>query len=405
MTLSRNIIAGSGKAIQFAVWGAVGGAIGSLVSEPIAALMKQSGSFELSVVKVGLWFGVIGACIAVTLLIASSQYLKRGLQIGQAQKNGVLFGFVSGAISGAISQYTYRSLGPTEFLRVICWGIAGALLGFGLSFRLPNLGKLRGAGGGLAGGLLGGGLFVVLVVVSGLSNPVGRLVGCAAIGFCIGLMIVLIEVAFREVWLEVRYSSREIRTISLGAEPVSVGGNPNACTVYVPNAPPVALRFQLNQGQILCEDISANTTHCIHPGDRQMVGNVAIVVCAAGSAQQSLRSSTNVYPRNSPGGISSQAPSQLSLRIKRQVIPLTDGTCLKAREIPGLEPQGADDVVAEVSHNPKDPSILGLKNTSHRAWVATLPGGERKQIESGRSIKLAAGTRINFGSTEGEIQI
>jgi hypothetical protein len=156
MTLAKNITAGFDKALRFAIWGAIGGAIGDLVTEPFLGVNRSSNSITDVMIHVGLWFGLIGAAIAVSLLIASAQYLKRGLQIQQAFRDGVLLGFVAGAIAGAIAQYTYTSVGPTEFLRVICWGIAGGLLGLGLSFRIPNLGRSRGLGGGFVGGLLGG---------------------------------------------------------------------------------------------------------------------------------------------------------------------------------------------------------------------------------------------------------
>jgi hypothetical protein len=271
-----------------------------------------------------------------------------------------------------------------------------------LSFRIPNLGQIRGMGGGLAGGILGGGLFVLLAVVSGSSETAARLLGSAAIGFCIGLMIAIIETAFREVWLEIRYNPKESRTVSLGSEPVSIGGDPNICTVYARNAPPVALRYQLTQGQILCEDIPAGTTHTVRPGDQQMVGAIAIVVCAAAASPQLVSSSPDLASQY-PSQTVLQSQNQFSLRLNRRVIALTDGTRLSPQEIPGLEPQNADNIVAEVSHNPKDPTILGLKNCSCRSWIATLPSGEQKQIDPGRNIKLAAATKINFGSVAGEI--
>lgn len=399
--MQKNIIAGLGKAIQFAIWGAVGGAIGSLLSEPISAMTEQSGfgSLTESVIWVGIWFGIIGAAIAVTLLIASSQYLKRGLQVKQALKGGIWVGFLAGAIAGGIAQYTYRSVGPTEFLRVICWGIAGGLLGLGLSFRIPNLGQIRGMGGGFAGGLLGGVLFILLAVLSGGSETTARLSGTAAIGFCIGLAIAIIEAAFREAWLEIRYNPRESRTVSLGAQPVTIGSDANLCTVYVRNAPPVALRYQLTQGQIICEDVPSGTTRSLQPGEQQVVGTVTIVVCGTASPQFASN-----YPTPSVESTVSAPQSQFFLQIKRRAIPLTDGTHLTANEIPGLESQRADGVVAEVSHNPQDPTVLGLKNCSYRHWMATLASGEQRQIDSGRSIKLAVGTKINFGSVEGEIK-
>jgi hypothetical protein len=77
---------------------------------------------------------------------------------------------------------------------------------------------------------------------------------------------------------------------------------------------------------------------------------------------------------------------------------------LQAGEIPGLVAQSANGIVAEVNANPKDPSILGLQNCSNQFWIATLPIGQQKQIYPGRSIKLAVGTKINFGSVEGEVR-
>jgi len=409
--LNNNIsdmIAGAGKAKQFALWGAGGGAIGALISEVFYSIILDENSNSLTdiIIRIGIWFGMIGASIAVALLSASSQYLKRGIQLGKAIQDGMGVGFLAGAIAGAIAQYLYSSIGamsPNEFLRILCWGIAGGLLGLGLSFRIPNLGKLRGMGGGLAGGILGGSLFVLLAVVSQSSQTTARLFGTAAIGFCIGLMIAIIETVFREAWLEIRYNPRESRTVSLGSQPVSIGSNPNICTVYAYNAPPIALRYQLIEGQILCEDIPAGTTHQAHPGSQQMIGGMSIVVCAAGTSPQFFNK-----PKNTSSPLLEktvlQSPGQFSLHLKRQVIPLTNGTQFSPKEILGLEPQGINGIVAEVSYNPKDPTVLGLKNCSHSTWLATLPNGEQKQIDPGRSIKLAVRTKIKFGVVEGEIR-
>jgi hypothetical protein len=93
----------------------------------------------------------------------------------------------------------------------------------------------------------------------------------------------------------------------------------------------------------------------------------------------------------------------LSLYFKRQVFPLQVGTQLRSQEIPGLESQTSG-VVAEVTRHPQEPTTLGLKNTSHQAWSATLATGEQKRIDPGRTIKLTPGTRIHFGAVEGEIR-
>ena len=47
------------------------------------------------------------------------------------------------------------------------------------------------------------------------------------------------------------------------------------------------------------------------------------------------------------------------------------------RELPGLEAPAGDGVGAEVVSNPQDPSVLGLKNVSQRAWAVV---GEAQRI-------------------------
>lgn len=87
-----------------------------------------------------------------------------------------------------------------------------------------------------------------------------------------------------------------------------------------------------------------------------------------------------------------------------RTIYLTVGMKLTETDIPGLKSNSFDGAVVEVNCNPNDPTTLGLKNLSHQSWAALTASGERRQIDSGRSIKLAVGTRINFGSVTGEIR-
>jgi len=408
--MSGNIIASFEKALRFAIWGAVGGAVGSLISEPIHSLAKNYDftSLSASLLEVGFWFGVIGACIAVGLLMAISQYLKRGFQISQALQGGIWVGLLAGAAGGVIAQYTYHTIGSTDFLRIVCWGIAGSLLGLGLSFRIPNLEQWRGTVGGLTGGLLGGSLFVLVVSISEEAELVGRILGTMAIGLSIGLMLGVIEVIFREAWLEVQYGIKETRTVSLGTEPISIGSDPKACTIYVCSAAPVALRYQIIQGQILCEDILAGTTYSLHSGDQRLLGTVMITVRAASSSlkfpDSSAPTSSQIFAATTQSQQISLQSQQLSLHIKKHVILLANGTEIRSYEIPGLEPQAVDGIVAVVNCNPKNPTVLGLKNCSHQTWTATFANGKQKQIEPGRTIRLMSETRVRFTSTEGEIK-
>jgi len=60
--------------------------------------------------------------------------------------------------------------------------------------------------------------------------------------------------------------------------------------------------------------------------------------------------------------------------------------------------------IATVTRHPTDSHIWGLKNLSGTKWVSTLSDGRTiKDVEPERSIALAVGTKIHFGSAEGEI--
>jgi DNA-binding helix-hairpin-helix protein with protein kinase domain len=60
--------------------------------------------------------------------------------------------------------------------------------------------------------------------------------------------------------------------------------------------------------------------------------------------------------------------------------------------------------VAEVAAHPTAPGLWGLRNVTERKWVATTADGTGRDVEPGRSVALAAGTRIQFGASEGEIR-
>ncbi len=61
--------------------------------------------------------------------------------------------------------------------------------------------------------------------------------------------------------------------------------------------------------------------------------------------------------------------------------------------------------IAEVNQHPTDPSIWGLRNLSKEKWVITTDDGAILDVEPGRNVRLAVGTKINFGKKEGEIRV
>jgi hypothetical protein len=93
----------------------------------------------------------------------------------------------------------------------------------------------------------------------------------------------------------------------------------------------------------------------------------------------------------------------MQLRIARKMLPLRDGERFADSDIPGLHSSSADGIVAAVSRNPKDPTMMGLQNLSSSIWKAALPNGDSREIPSGRSVRLVSATRIDFGLVQGEV--
>lgn len=61
--------------------------------------------------------------------------------------------------------------------------------------------------------------------------------------------------------------------------------------------------------------------------------------------------------------------------------------------------------IAEMTQHPTHPSIWGLRNLSDAKWVSKLADGTIKDVDPGRTVSLAVGTKILFGKSEGEIRV
>jgi hypothetical protein len=388
------------KGLTFGACGAAGAAVGVLLGEVVISHGPRASLVE-TVVDVGAWFGLIGALVAAGILAGYDHFVRGGLHAkrlgGLALGSGL--GLLAGMVAGGIAQFVFGAGGAggqTEGLRIICWGIAGTLLGLGLGLRIPNLGVGRGALGGGIGGLLGGVLFVAIALTAGAA--LARLLGVAVIGFCIGLMIMLIEAALREAWVEIAYGPKETRSVSLGARPVSLGSDP-ACTVFVRDVAPVALCYRLEQGRVLLEEGTSGRHAVAAPGDQRQLGRLTVTVRAAGRAAGS-QEPVPVLPAPTP--LPADTPAVLTLRLNTgAAVRLAAGVRLRRTDVPGLPAGVGEDVLGEVLPHPTAPAVLGLKNLSGRAWDVTLPTGERLSVEPRRSVRVVGGTTVRFGEVEG----
>lgn len=388
------------RASYFGLWGAGGGLVGALLCE-ILDIGGGRGTFVELMVKVGIWFGVIGALIAPAILLGHVIYAARSFSAALINSNilrlslGAGFGFISGFIAGAVAQGLYTGIGPTEVLRAICWGIAGGSLGIALSLRIPNLTAFRGFAGGFAGGIVGGIVFIGISL--GGSQAFGRLLGIAIIGFAIGLMIMLADALLRKAWIEVRYGPRETRTLTLGPEPLRIGSDAAHCALYVKDVPTIACSYCFVNGRVICDDKINNRIGPVPFGVPMVIGRVTVTPFGAGDTAKVL--SLDVASASA----GSEQEWVLSLGGGRE-FTLVDGARLSAADVRGLQPRERNGWVAEVLRNPENPAVVGLKNLSRQQWRATFAAGRQVEIDPGRSLRLETGTSISFGETEGSIR-
>lgn len=253
---------------------------------PIAKSLQSTQEFtEQStarlLVAIALWTALLAVGVALALIAGQNHYLKRPLLTRQEGLRGGLGAAACGLVAGFVGQGLFQ-LADTEsslfigMLRVVGWSLLGALLGLGMSFFVKNLRIDLAALGGAVGGLLGALFFMI---ASGLFGDfLGRLLGAFLLGFGIGAMVALVEMAFRKAWLEVRYGPREVITVNLGPEPIKIGGDGIACTIWARGAAAVAFRFWIREGKVVCDDVEKKETRVVSNGTRYQIGSLEAIV-------------------------------------------------------------------------------------------------------------------------------
>jgi DNA-binding helix-hairpin-helix protein with protein kinase domain len=93
------------------------------------------------------------------------------------------------------------------------------------------------------------------------------------------------------------------------------------------------------------------------------------------------------------------------IRIGKSVVMLNHDARLYPHHLDDAAPFGFDKPAAEVSRHPSDPSRWGLKNLGTESWTAISADGTVRDVDPGRNVPLAVGTRIHFGKAEGEIAL
>jgi hypothetical protein len=262
------------------IGGGLGGTVGALLAE--IAPIEPVASRSEAIVDTGLWSCIFTSVIAAALFVCAGWYQRRELLAGRVLK-ALLYGAIAGFISGAVAEAIFQThVGSLEFqnyvLRTLCWGLAGALIGGLLSRTVPNLGLGRGCAAGFIGGCVGGILFVL--VSSQLPDTMGRIVGVGALGLALGLAMYLVENLFREASIEVIWAYNETTRVSLGAQPITIGGDVEN-QIFVRGLPPGVSTIVLHNGQIEHFDNSNGTRMPLTDGSRLSIGPLHLVIHAA----------------------------------------------------------------------------------------------------------------------------
>jgi hypothetical protein len=75
-----------------------------------------------------------------------------------------------------------------------------------------------------------------------------------------------------------------------------------------------------------------------------------------------------------------------------------EGRKLLARHVNPADDHQPDAMVGEIVRNPKDPSVLGLKNHTQRPWIVAFGDDVQKEVPPGRSAPLNAKMKLNLGA-------
>jgi DNA-directed RNA polymerase subunit RPC12/RpoP len=92
------------------------------------------------------------------------------------------------------------------------------------------------------------------------------------------------------------------------------------------------------------------------------------------------------------------------IKIGKKIIMLNYDTKLYPHHIDLQRQYDFSIPLAEITQNPQNPQIWGLKNLSNQDWTVTIEDNNIKTVASGKSVKITANTKINFSTAQGEIR-
>lgn len=381
-------------------------------------------SFREALSRVAGWTAWLSLGAALSLAIGQFWLVKRRslplLQIGKIALSAAIAGFLAGGAGQILYSAIFFLPSADVIVRILAWALLGSILGRGMAYIIPNLEPKKSMIGGALGASLGAVAF--LLVSQAIGDSLGRITGALLVGAALGLCVGIVEMLFREAWLTVAFGPKEIITVTLGREPVSIGVGSH-CTVYVAQGAGVDLEYTLDNGKLTCFDKANGGKETPTPGEWKKVGNVAVAVNTS-DAKAEISVLESLWPTaiNKPATstVSKTKVEVVEVEVaKTQVekpkadfvlcvdegkeIALDVGVSIFGSDL-GESGMGAAQAVAQVQGHPTNKEIRGLVNLSTQAWQAQNNQGDRMTIAKGMTITLKDGLIIVFGKASGRVR-
>lgn len=277
------------------------------------------------IIVIALWTALLTVGLTIALVGGQNRYTGKPLFSTQQAIPIMLGSAAAGAVAGAAGQILFGLMSQVGILPQLGflagWGLLGGLVGYGVCFFIPNLAASKSTLAGVAGGFVGALAFIAVTLFAG--SIAGRFLGAAMLGAAIGLMVALVELAFRSAWLEVKQGV-EVRTVNLGPEPISLGSDARLNTIYVPYTEPRALKFWLDHGHFFCEDMKTRERKEVRAGEPQLLGKCVLTVrTSSKEATPASATPTIKAPPPPPSKKAATAPTTIALAPATTVAPPT----------------------------------------------------------------------------------
>jgi len=243
-------------------------------SNNISGVISGMASVSLTLASLALGASLIISLIQQRLL-GYDGIIPRGF--GRIVFMSLATGVVSGTVGQAMLYMATSYAMVASQIKIIAWIVAGALIGLGFSFIIPNLHRGRAILFGLIGGLISG---ILISNVFADSPTIGRLTACLFLGGSGGLSVAIVEATAREGYLNVIWGPGEFTTVNLGVTPITVGTDSQS-TVKIPKSsgyPPLIATFSMIDGRATMLNNMTGVVYPLRDGNKLPLGTVTIEV-------------------------------------------------------------------------------------------------------------------------------